>query len=60
MFLYFILGISLATNMFTIFTIIYGYKYIKNNLFVPKAEGEKPNFRKMFQMIDDFYNDEGE
>ena len=34
----FILGFSITLNIVTIVVIIFGYKYIKNNLFVPKIE----------------------
>lgn len=34
----FILGFSITLNIVTIVVVIFGYKYIKNNLFVPKIE----------------------
>ena len=42
--IYFILGFSITLNIVSIILIIFGYKYIKNNLFVPKIEKELQNF----------------
>lgn len=36
--IYFVLGFSITLNIVTIILIIFGYKYIKNNIFVPKVE----------------------
>lgn len=46
----FILGFSITLNIVTIVVIIFGYKYIKNNLFVPKFEDKLEKELKNFDI----------
>ena len=57
----FILGFSITLNIVTIVVIIFGYKYIKNNLFVPKIEKTLDKTLKNFNIEDyDWLGDDHE
>ena len=46
----FILGFSITFNIVSIVLIIFGYKYIKNNLFVPKIDNQLEKELKNFDI----------
>ena len=50
--IYFILGFSITLNIVSIVLIIFGYKYIKNNLFVPKVEDVTNQINDFFDKYD--------